>query len=237
MPHLPVSASKFRGRSRAGIYGDVIETLDWSASEILKTVKEEGLDGNTMVIFTSDNGPWHNLPDRMLQKGVEPWHTGSKGPLRGAKGSSYEGGFRVCSVARWPGTIPAGQINSDLVTSLDVLPALAKAAGVALPSDRIYDGFDIMPVLRGTAASPRREFFYFRARALEAVREGRWKLRFSRDQRSDLKPGGPITAELFHLDEDPAEMYNRYDRNREIGDRLLKKLRAFGAELNAEIPV
>ena len=88
MPHLPVSApQRMRGRSRAGLYGDVIETLDWSAGEILRTVKEQGLDSNTMVIFATDNGPWHNLPRRMLQKGVEPWHTGTKNLLRGAKGT------------------------------------------------------------------------------------------------------------------------------------------------------
>ena len=236
MPHLPVSASRFRGQSRAGLYGDEIETLDWSTGEVLKTLKEQGIDGNTMVIFTSDNGPWHNLPVRMLQEGVEPWHTGSKGPLRGAKGSSYEGGFRVCSLARWPGTIPPGQTNADVVTSLDLLPTIVKAAGVSLPADRVYDGMDVMPVLRGTAKSPRNEFFYFRARAIEALREGSWKVHFARDSRDDVKAGEPITPELFNLDDDPAEMYNRYDRDRSTGDRLLKKLRAFGEELKADFP-
>jgi arylsulfatase A-like enzyme len=123
-----------------------------------------------------------------------------------------------------------------MVTSLDVLPTLVKAAGASLPEDRVYDGMDLMPVLRGTAPSPRQEFYYFRSRALEAVREGSWKARFARDSRSDLKDGEPITPELFQLDEDPGEMYNRYEGNRETGDRLLKKLRAFGEGLKADFP-
>jgi arylsulfatase A-like enzyme len=235
MPHLPISASARRGRSRAGLYGDVIETLDWSAGEVLKTLKEEGLDNHTLVVFTSDNGPWHNLPDRMLQKGNEPWHTGTKGLLRGAKGGTYEGGPRVCGMARWPTVIPAGQVNADPVSSLDLFPTLAKAAGVPMPADRVYDGSDILATMQGKAPSPRHEFFYFRGRALEGVRQGSWKLRWARDGRDDLKPGEPLTPELFQLDEDPAEQYNRYAQNREVGDRLLARLRAFGAEVKADV--
>jgi arylsulfatase A-like enzyme len=236
MPHLPISASaRFRGRSRAGLYGDVIETLDWSAGEILGALKRQGVDSDTLVIFTSDNGPWLNLPDRMLQKGNEPWHTGFKSLLRGAKGGTYEGGFRVCSIARWPGVIPRGQTSAEMASSLDLFPTLAKAAQAEMPSDRVYDGHDILPLLRGSAKSPRHEFFYFRARQLDAVREGSWKLRLAREGRTDLKPDDPLTPELFNVDDDPAEQYNRYAQNRPLGERLLERLRAFGAELKANL--
>ncbi|MCX6606098.1 MAG: sulfatase-like hydrolase/transferase, partial [Acidobacteria bacterium] len=141
MPHLPVSVPKDRqGRSRAGHYGDVIETLDWSVGEILRTLKEEGLDQSTMVVFASDNGPWHDLPARMLAEGVEPWHTGSKGLLRGSKGTSYEGGPRVPGIIRWPGTVRPGQVSQDLASTLDLLPTLLDAAQIPLPKDRVYDG-------------------------------------------------------------------------------------------------
>ncbi len=236
MPHLPISASKFRGTSRAGLYGDVIETIDWSAGEILRTLRQEGLDENTLVVFTSDNGPWLDLPPRMLQKGNEPWHAGFKGLLRGWKGNTYEGGVRVPCIFRWPGVIPAQPFNSDIATTLDLFPTIAGAAGARLPGDRTYDGLDMLPALQGKAKSPRNDFFYFRGSNLEAVREGSWKCRFARDARPELKAGDAITPELFNLDDDPAEQYNRYERNRDIGDRLLKKLRAFAAELKADLP-
>jgi arylsulfatase A-like enzyme len=216
MPHLPVSASsRFSGRSRAGIYGDVIEELDWSAGEIVRTLKEQGIDRDTLVIFTSDNGPWHDLPARMLQKAVEPWHTGSKGLLRGAKGSSYEGGFRVPAIVRWPGAIPEGRVNGDIVSSLDLFPTMAKLAGADLPSGRMYDGSDLMPLLSGTMSkSPRETFYYFVGKSLEAVRRGPWKLRAAPN------------PELYNLDLDPSEMYNVYDRYQDVGDRLLRELKA-----------
>jgi arylsulfatase A-like enzyme len=237
MPHLPISASgRFRGRSRAGLYGDVIETLDWSAGEILKTLKETGVDENTMVVFASDNGPWLNLPPRMLQKGNQPWHAGTKNLLRGWKGNTYEGGIRVPCIARWPGVIPARRVNSDIASTLDLFATVTKAANARLPEDRVYDGMDILPVMQGAAKSPRTDFFYFRGALLEGVREGSWKCRFARDARDDLKPGEPITVELFDLDVDPAEQYNLYDSHREVGERLLKKLRAFAQELGAQLP-
>ncbi len=226
MPHLPVSTTpRFAGRSRAGLYGDVIETLDWSAGEILRTLKEQGVDGNTLVMFASDNGPWHNLPPRMLQKGVEPWHTGTKGLLRGAKGTTYEGGQRVPCIMRWPGVIAPGRVSMDIASTLDVLPTLAKAAGADLPRDRVYDGFDLGPMLRGGSPSPRSEFFYFLGRELQAVREGSWKYRAASDQ------GAAAAPELFHLDRDPAEQYNIYERHREIGQRLAERIREFRRDL------
>jgi len=191
MPHLPISASqKFRGTSRAGLYGDVIETIDWSAGRILNTLKEEGLDENTLFIFSSDNGPWLNLPPRMLQKGNERWHVGSPGLLRGAK-----------------------------------------------PKDRIIDGNNLLPFLKGRTPSPTKTFYYLRGENLEAIREGKWKLRISSHMREDLAPNQPPTPELFNLEVDPSERYNIADRYPEIVKKLKEKLMAFAQELNAKVEI
>lgn len=234
MPHLPVSASSRLGKSRAGLYGDVIETIDWSAGEILKTLRELGLDSNTMVAFMSDNGPWLNLPARMLAKENQPWHTGFKSLLRGAKGNTYEGGQRVPGIVRWPGMIPPRQVNADIASTLDMFSTVCAAASLPLPKDRVYDGVNLLPTLQGKAPSPRDHFFYFRSNILEAYREGSWKVRHARFD-SPLKPGEPIVPELFNLDDDPAEQYNRYERNRALGDKMLARLRAFAAERGARL--
>ncbi len=226
MPHLPVSTTaEFRGKSRGGLYGDVIETIDWSAGQILKTLKDRGLDGNTLVVFASDNGPWHNLPGRMLQKGNEPWHTGSKSMFRGAKGTTWEGGIRVPGIVRYPGVVPPGQVNADAVSTLDLLPTFAALAGAKVPADRKYDGFDLMPLLTGKAKqSPRNTFYYFSADVLDGVRDGAWKLR--------IEGGKP---ELYHLDNDPAEMYDVAASNGGVVDMLLGKMRAFATEVGAKL--
>jgi uncharacterized sulfatase len=222
MPHLPVSARPpFAGRSRAGIYGDVIETIDWSAGQILGELKKLGLDNDTMVVFASDNGPWHDLPQRMYANGVEAWHTGSKGMLRGAKGSTWEGGFRVPGIARWPGVIPAGQTSADMASTIDLLPTFAAAAGAALPGDRKYDGSDLLPWLTGSAPAPRQDFFYYLGAKLHAVREGPWKLRAPEKE----------PPALFHLDRDPAEMYDVRARHPEVADRLATRMQRMNAEL------
>lgn len=236
MPHLPISTSRrFRARSRAGLYGDVIEALDWSMGRILATLKQQRLDRRTMVIFTSDNGPWLNLPTRMLQEGNERWHAGSKGLLRGHKGNTYEGGLRVPGIVRWPGRIPPGQISEDIAATLDLYTTIVQAAGADLPADRTLDGKDLMPFLAGKAPSPRQDFYYFRGSNLEAVREGKWKLRLSRSMRDDLEKDDPLTPELFDLDFDPAEQYNLADREPDLVTRLHEKLRTFAQELNAKL--
>jgi arylsulfatase A-like enzyme len=229
MPHLPVSASSRKGKSRAGLYGDVIETIDWSAGEILRTLKQRGSDRNTMVVFSSDNGPWHNLPERMLAKGVEPWHTGTKNLLRGAKGTSYEGGPRVPGIMRWPGVIQAGQVNMDAASTLDLFPTLVKAAGGTMPADRKYDGYDLLPMLRSGGPSPRNEFFYCVGNVLEGVREGPWKYRRGRSG------GSAGEVELFHLDQDPAEQYNLAGRYPEIAERLAGRLKEYAAEVGGKL--
>ncbi len=225
MPHLPVMTLKERaGRSASGHYGDVIETIDWSAGRILETLASLGIDQETLVVFTSDNGPWHNLPDRMLQAGNERWHTGNAGLLRGAKGSTFEGGLRVPGIFRWPGVIPAGQLSSEMASTIDLLPTIAAAAGASFKHQT--DGFDILPFLKGQTRSPRDEFFYSRSDFLEGVRQGPWKYRLDESV---------AEAQLFHLDRDPSEMYNVIDRYPEIAQRLDSALRAkakrYGAKL------
>jgi arylsulfatase A-like enzyme len=213
----------------------VVETLDWSAGEILRELKTRGLDERTLVVFASDNGPWHHLPPRMLQKGNEPWHTGTKGLLRGSKGNTCEGGQRVPCIVRWPGVVPPRQICADIVSTLDILPTCVAAAGARLPGDRVYDGFDVGEVLRGKKPSPRSTFHYFRGRTLEAIREGSWKFRFAPPPAGEEeKPSGAAAPELFNLDLDPAEQYNVYERERARGDAMMRKMQAFAAELKTE---
>jgi uncharacterized sulfatase len=176
----------------------------------------------------------------MLQKGNEPWHTGTKGMLRGAKGTTYEGGQRVPGIFRWPGVIAPRQTIADMASTLDALPTIAAAAGAKLPSDRVYDGFDLSPLLRGQAkSSPRQAFHYFRGANLEAMREGPWKFRLGRQPASEDNAAAneklPPKAELFHLDYDPAEQYDVYARHREIGDRLRGKMKALAAEVKAQM--
>ncbi|EMI18216.1 arylsulfatase A, partial [Rhodopirellula maiorica SM1] len=167
MPHIPLHASeKFVGSSKRGIYGDTIQELDWSTGEILLSLKELGLDKNTLVVFTSDNGP-------NTGKG------GSAGPLKGGKGSTLEGGVRVPFVARWPGSIPAGTETDEAITVMDLLPTLTKLAGGDVPSDRMIDGKDIWPLLSGTpdAKSPHEAIYYLRGRGVDGIRVGDWKYR------------------------------------------------------------
>ncbi len=226
MPHLPIHTTEdFRGQSRGGLYGDVIETIDWSVGKILQTLEKQGLSENTIVFFASDNGPWNNLPERMLQEGNKPWHTGSPGLLRESKATTYEGGARVPAMIRWPGEIPAGEVTDKLVGMPDIYRTLMEVAGADLP-DHPLDGYDLMPFLSGESeASPREEYPYFLRGELQAYREGPWKLRLV-----DLEP------ELFNLQSDPGERWNRAGENLEIVDRLRKKMEQLAEEMGAEMP-
>eukprot|EP00913_Durusdinium_trenchii_P008836 g8302.t1 len=162
MPHKPLAASEqFYKKSGAGLYGDVMAELDWSVGEIFKTLKTLKLDENTLVILTSDNGPWFG---------------GSTAGLRGMKAVTWDGGIRVPMIARWPGKIPAGKTIDEPCGSIDIFPTVLKACGVALPADRVIDGKDILPVLRGTARSPHDALFAMRGNRLMTVRSGCWKL-------------------------------------------------------------
>lgn len=170
MPHVPLGASdRFHGRSVRGLYGDVIEELDWSVGEVLDALRRLGLDERTLVVFTSDNGPW--IEEHLGDYG------GSAEPLKGFKMSTWEGGLRVPGIFRWPGSIAPGQVSDEIASTLDFLPTFAALAGARLPDDRRIDGLDIGPWLSGAAErSPRRQFHYFAFTHLQAVREGRWKL-------------------------------------------------------------
>jgi len=218
MPHMPVrTADRFRGRSRTGLYGDVIQTIDWSVGEVMKTLKRTGRDKNTLVIFTSDNGPWLNPPSRMLQKGNQLWHAGSPGPLSGHKGTLLEGGVRVPCILRWPGRIEAGQTSAEMAATLDLYATLVQAGGGSLPSHKI-DGYDLRPFLFGdTNESPRKVHYYFGSRMPGAVREGPWKLH--------------ADGRLFNLDIDPAERFDRAEEKPEIATSLKAKLEAMKKEI------
>jgi arylsulfatase A len=202
LPHVPLFASQnFLGKSERGLYGDVIEEIDWSVGQILNTLRKEGLDKNTYVIFTSDNGPWAIFNE----------HGGSAGILFGAKGTSYEGGVRVPAVIWAPGRVKPAVI-SKMGSTLDLLPTISKLAGASLPTDRPYDGYDLTPLPRGENANPRNEMFYYHGTRVFAARQGDYKLYFYRnnplgypEKMEKLEPG---QYQLFNLQHDPSEQYN-----------------------------
>jgi len=168
MVHVPIQVSPaFKGKSRQGLFGDVMMEVDWSIGQVMQTLKAEGLYENTLVIFTSDNGPWLRFGD----------HAGNTGGLREGKGTSFEGGQREPCIVRWPGHVPAGSICNKMAATLDLFPTIAKICGSPLPALPI-DGVDILPLLYNQPdANPRNELlYYYGVNNLEAVRRGRWKL-------------------------------------------------------------
>lgn len=239
MPHLPIHVSEgFAGRSRGGLYGDVIEEIDWSAGEVLRTLRELGLDRNTIVVFTSDNGPWTRYPEEIFRDvyGTEPWHTGSSGPLRGSKFGTYEGGVREPAIVRWPGVIPEGQVTAEAASTLDLFPTFVALAGAKLPDDRVIDGRNILPLLRTGRDPVQRSLYYFRGRDLEGVRDGRWKLRRTRNLHPELAAADSIPPELFDLEVDPGEHYDVSARHPDVVARLGQEMRAFASEVHADLP-
>ena len=235
MAHVVLGVTEpFRGRSERGLYGDVIEELDASTGEILDLLVELGLDRNTIVVYTSDNGPWsnHSLPQYTA---AITEHAGSSGPLRGAKGTTWEGGIRVPTVMWGPGYIPAGTETGEVATTMDLLPTFVGMAGAELPADRTIDGRDIAPLMTGQpgAASPHEAFYYYRETRLDAVRSGPWKLVFTRPGRDEsewlLSRGGAFLGEilepvtelsLFNLETDIGERDNVAAENPEVVKRL-----------------
>jgi len=203
-PHVPLfSSCEFRNKSLRGIYGDVVEELDWSVGEILATLKQNGLDKNTFVVFTSDNGPWTTFKDQ----------GGSAGMLSGGKGGTYEGGMREPAIFRWPGKLKPGVIM-DIATSMDLLPTICKLANVKLRKDRIYDGYDISQVLFGTGKDPRDIVFYYRDVQVFAIRKGEYKAHFiTQPEYNDETVIIHDPPLLFNLNVDPSEKNNIAAKN------------------------
>ncbi len=235
MVHVPLFVSEnFRGKSRRGLFGDVVEEIDWSVGRILDTIRRLGLERQTMVIFTSDNGPWLSYGD----------HAGSAGPLREGKGTMFDGGCRVPAVMWWPGRIPAGTRCAEPAMTIDILPTIARLVGARLPEHPI-DGKDIWPLLAGEpgARSPQEAYYFYWGQELQAVRMGRWKLHFPHTYRTLAgRPGGSggkpapyeearIELSLFDLAADVGETTNVADRHPDVVARIRKLADKIRAEL------
>jgi arylsulfatase A-like enzyme len=214
MPHVPLFVSdEFYVEDVHKAYKATIEQIDSSVGRILAALKKAGVDSKTLVVFTSDNGPWLG----------KKHHGGSALPLRDGKFSTYEGGMREPTIMRWPGKIPSGEVCREVCGTIDLLPTFAGLAGAKVPIDRVIDGRDIRPLIFGRpgAKSPHKAFFYYRGKNLEAVRSGRWKLRRRK------KP------ELYDLEADISEKNNVADEHPEIVKRLTDMMEEFDRELKA----
>lgn len=230
MPHTKLAASKdFKGKSTAGLYGDVIEELDFNVGRVLDKVKEIGLDDNTYVIFTSDNGPW------LIRK----QHGGHAEPLRSGKTSCWEGGLRVPCIMRAPGKIPAGTKCDAVAATIDIMPTLAKLASGKTPSDRVIDGVDISGLMHNATNTISRDFFYYQHDCLRAVRRGKWKLMVPHTEPAEKsirkkwnrhisKTDAELITkpQLFDLDTDIGEAHNVADSHPEKVTELMKLMDA-----------
>jgi arylsulfatase A len=221
MPHVPLFAGeKFAGTTERGLFGDVIEEIDWTVGLVLDTLEELDLDDRTLVIFTTDNGPWISYGD----------HAGTAEPLREAKGTTWDGGVRVPCVMRWPGVIPPGTTVTEPAMTIDILPTIARLIGADLPDAETHaiDGADIWPMITEGAASPHKALYFYWNRHLQAVRSGDWKLHFPHQYRtlngreggSDGRPVPYSQATtglaLFNLRDDIGQTSNLADRHPEI---------------------
>ncbi|MFN4259293.1 MAG: sulfatase [Gemmataceae bacterium] len=200
MPHVPLFTSReFDGKSSRGLYGDVIEEIDWSVGQVLQTLRDEKLAERTLVVFTSDNGPWL----------IFNQHGGTAGLLREGKGSTWEGGMRVPCLAWWPGHIPAGTVTQDVACTMDLFVTGIRLAGAEVPTDRPIDGVDLSPVLLGKGPSPRQTMYYYRGTQLYAVRQGPFKAHFiTRSAYGGDQPMEHDPPLLYHLGHDPSEKFD-----------------------------
>ncbi len=233
MPHVPLYASpEFEGKSNGGLYGDVIEELDWSVGQILDKIKEYGIEEKTLVVFSSDNGPWLFMGS----------HGGSAGILRDGKASTFEGGMRVPTFACWKGKIKPGSVVDDPATMMDWLPTFTILSGGNLPVGSLIDGKDISQVLAGTGKRKGQDLVYYHFGKIEAYRSGDWKLKLPLDcfgygpvllPLSVIHPGIPTShgTLLFNLKEDPSEKNNLADQYPEKVRELKAKIKKFEAEL------
>lgn len=240
LPHVPLAASaRFRGKTARGLFGDVMEELDWSVGQILAEVKKQGLDNNTLVIFTSDNGPWLNYGE----------HAGSAGGFREGKGTSFDGGHRVPCLIRWPGKVPPGRVNNKLLSTLDILPTVASLCGARQPRQKI-DGVNFQTLLAGDdTVKPRDNFYYYyRRNSLEAVRRDDWKLVFAHESRTyegelpgqNGQPGKApenhqFPLALYDLRRDPSERYDVKELYPKVVEELQQLAEAAREDLGDEL--
>lgn len=214
LPHVPLFASKeFMGRSKRGLYGDVVQEIDHGIGEIIKTLKKLEIDKNTLVVFTSDNGPWLSYQD----------HGGSAGLLKDGKGTTWEGGMRVPGIFWWPGKLKPG-IVSDIGSTLDLFTTASSLADIEIPADRVIDGVDLSPVLFGKEKSERDNIIYYRGQTIYAARKGAYKVHYI-TQTSYVKDTKKVIYDnplLFNLEEDPSEKYNIANEHPEIVKEIHK---------------
>jgi len=215
MPHVPLFVkNEFYVEDVQKAYKATIEQLDSGIGRVFAAIKDAGVDQNTLVVFTSDNGPWLG----------KKHHAGCALPLRDGKFSTYEGGMREPCIMRWPGKIPAGKVNGEVCGTIDLLPTFARLAGAEIPADRVIDGRDIWPLMEGRpgVVSPHEAYFYYRGNNLDAVRSGKWKLRRVKKK-----------TELYDLEADISETNNLADKHPEIVKRLAGLMEEFNRELKA----
>jgi arylsulfatase A len=229
MPHVPIYASPdFDGRSGNGLYADVIEEIDWSVGQVLSSLEEHGILDNTLVVFSSDNGPWLAMKE---------WG-GSAGFLREGKQYTFEGGQRVPTLAMWPGVIAPGSVYDDMALMMDWFPTFAEITGAVIPADRDYDGESILPVLKGTGTRQGNEFLYFDGSQLQCYRNGDWKLKlpYKGFHGNNGKKGvAPHDTLLFNLKTDPGEQQNLVAGNPEKVAEMVKLMQAYLAS-KGELP-
>jgi arylsulfatase A len=229
MPHVPIYASsEFEGRSERGLYGDVVEEIDWSVGMIMDKLKELGLEENTIVIFTSDNGPW-------LVFGPEG---GSADPLREGKQYTFEGGMRVPCILQWKGKVEGGQVYRELVSTMDIFPTFVKLAGGELPENLTIDGEDVSPILLENKILYDRELAYYMSGQLRAYRKGDWKLKLSFPGYAGSRGRKAVPAHdtlLFNLKKDMEEKHNLLREEPDRKNDLLEAMEVFRSDLG-EVP-
>jgi len=227
MPHVPLAVTrKFAGRSQRGLYGDVVETIDWSVGRILKTLRDEALADNTLVFFTSDNGPWLSRKQ----------HAGSAGLLREGKGTTWEGGVREPCIAWWPGKVKPGVVSLEVGSTMDFFPTCLALAQVRPSANRTIDGESLLPVLLGKGRPRPRVLFFYWLTELTAVRKGPWKLHFKTMQEFGKHAEKHDPPLLFQLEVDPSEQYNVAKEHPDVVAAILKEVARHKGELKPGKP-
>lgn len=227
LPHVPLGASAdFKGKTGKGLYADVIKEIDWSVGQIMQVLRENGLDKNTLVLFTSDNGPWLNYGN----------HSGSNGGLREGKGTTFEGGQRVPFIAWMPQHIPAGKVTDQFLSALDIAPTLLELTDSQMPRMNEFDGENVWPTLTGKEQASHRPFFFVNNGEVEAVRNGKWKYITAHQYRIvttpgkdglpgvQLNKGGETEAALYDLEKDPQEKNNLIEEHENIAREMAQMI-------------